>query len=215
MKYSISLFLLNFFSLAAFCQNGDSKNIYTIPDSIKAVGFYAEIKITSNSNLKIDLAGIGANQAGLHFGYDNGEQVIKFLVFAPGKYEKATGLGVYPHLTGHAWKFNWKANETYPLLILTASDSATNSTLCSGYIFLPEEKKWKLIATRKFNDTVPVKYIWPVNSGDQTIAVNCSNRQLLRSNGTWKPLDMQTTKAPSLRQMSNIDSLEDQKAEEA
>lgn len=215
MKYGIPFLLLNFFCLAAFCQNGDSKNLYAIPDSIQASGFYAEIKITDTSNLKKDFAGIGANKAGLHFGYDDTNKVIKFLVFAPQKTAKTGGSDVYPHLTGHAWKFDWKPNVTYPLLIATASDSASNSTLCSGYIFLPEEKKWKLIATRIFKDTMPVKYAWPANSGKQAIAVTCSNRWLQRSNGSWKALDMQTSKPPSLRQMSNIDSLAQQKTEEA
>jgi FKBP-type peptidyl-prolyl cis-trans isomerase len=41
-----------------------------------------------------------------------------------------------------------------------------------------------------------------------------TNRWLQRSNGTWKALDSQTTKPPSLRQMSNIDSLIQQKTEE-
>lgn len=215
MKYGIPLLLLNLFCLAAFCQNGDSKNLYAVPDSIQASGIYAEIKITDSSNLKKNFAGIGANKAGLHFGYDGKDKVISFLVFAAGKNEKAAGLNVYPHLTGHAWKFNWKPDVTYPLLIATASDSASNSTLYSGYIFLPEEKKWKLIATRMFKDTIPVKYVWPANSGSQAIAVNCSNRWLQRSNGSWKALDMQTTKPPSLRQMSNIDSVVQQKTEEA
>ncbi len=41
-----------------------------------------------------------------------------------------------------------------------------------------------------------------------------SNRWLQRSNGTWKALDSQTTKPPTLRHMSNIDSLYQQKLEE-
>jgi len=215
MKYIVLLLLVSLPCQKIFCQNGDAKNLYAVPDSIQASGFYAEIQITDTSNLKKDFAGIGANKAGLHFGYDEKDKVIKFLVFAPQKTAKANGLDAYPYLTGHAWKFNWKPNVTYPLLIATASDSASNSTLCSGYIFLPEEKKWKLIATRIFKDTMPIKYAWPANSGNQAIAVNCSNRWLQRSNGSWKALDMQTTKAPSLRQMSNIDSLVQQKTEEA
>lgn len=215
MKYGIALLLINLFCLAALCQNGDAKNLYTVPDSIQASGFYAEIKITDSSNLRKGFAGAGANKAGLHFGYDGKDKVIKFLVFAAQNKEKASGLDVYPHLTGHAWKYNWKPNTTYPLLVTTASDSASNSTLCSGYIFLPEEKKWKLIATRIFKDTMPVKYAWPSTSGNLAIAVTCSNRWLQRSNGSWKALDMQTTKAPSLRQMSNIDSLLQQQTEEA
>jgi|APGre2960657404_1045060.scaffolds.fasta_scaffold39880_2 FKBP-type peptidyl-prolyl cis-trans isomerase FkpA len=214
MKYNIALMLFKLFSISAFCQNSNSGDLYTVPDSIKAIGLYAELKINDSSNLKKDHPGIGANKAELHFGYDGKEKVIKFLMFAL-KDEKATGLDVYPHLTGHAWKFDWKPGESYPLLIATASDSATNSTLYSGYVFLKAEKKWKLIATQKVNDTVSIKYIWPADSYHQNNTASISNRWLQRSNGSWKALDAQMTRPPSLRQMSNIDSLALQKKEEA
>jgi FKBP-type peptidyl-prolyl cis-trans isomerase FkpA len=213
MKQFLTFLLFNLFCLAAFCQHNDSKNLYTVPDSIKAGGFYAEIKITDSSKTKKDFAGIGVNKAGLHLGYNGKEKLIKFLIFATQD-EKATGLNVYKHTTGHAWNFDWKPGETYPLLIATASDSATNSTLYSGYIYLNAEKKWKLIATRKFNDTVWIKYTWPAISSNQNNGVTISNRWLLRNNGSWKALDSQTTRPPSLRQMNNIDSLAQQKMEE-
>lgn len=214
MKYGFSLFLMTIICATAFGQNSSPATIYQIPDSISATTFYAEIKITDSSNLKKDFAAIGANKAGLHLGYDGKDKVIKFLMFAVAK-EKTMGLHAYPYLTGHAWKFNWKPNVTYPLLIATASDSASNSTLCSGYIFLPDEKKWKLIATRIIKDTISLKNIWPATSGTQNIPVSCSNRWLQRNNGSWKALDSQTTKPPSLRHMSNTDSLVQQQTEEA
>jgi FKBP-type peptidyl-prolyl cis-trans isomerase len=214
MKYFLPLFLLNFYCISAICQNDHSTNLYSIPDSIKAIGFYAEVKINDSSNLKKDYPGIGVNKAGLHFGYVGKEKAIKFLMFAV-KEEKATGLHVYPHLTGHAWNFDWKPGESYTLLIATASDSATNCTLYSGYIYLKAEKKWKLIATQKVNDTVRIKYIWPEGSNSQNNTVSTSNRWLQRSNGSWKALDAQMTRPPSLRLMSNIDSLAFQKTEEA
>ena len=77
---------------------------------------------------------------------------------------------------------------------------------------MPEEKKWKLIATRLYVDTITVKYAGIRRIKDYDAAF--TNRWLLRSNGTWKALDSQTTNAPSLRQMSNIDSLAQQKIEE-
>ncbi len=213
MKYNIAIILFKLFTISAFCQNGNSGDLYTVPDSIKAIGFYAEIKINDSSNLKKDHPGIGVNKAGLHFGYDGKEKTIKFLMFAL-KDEKATGLDVYPHLTGHAWKFDWRPGESYPLLIATASDSATNSTLYSGYVFLKAEKKWKLIATQKVNDTVRIKYIWPADSHNKYNTASINNRWLQRSNGSWKALDAQTAKPPSLRNMSNIDSALQQKTEE-
>ena len=213
MKQSLTFFLLNLFCITAFCQNNDGKNLYTVPDSIKAIGVYAEIKITDSSKLKKDFPGIGVNKSGLHFGYSGKEKLIKFLIFATQD-EKATGLNVYKHTTGHAWNFDWKPGETYPLLIATASDSANNCTLYSGYIFLPQEKKWKLIATQKFKDTVWIKYTWPASSGNQNNGISISNRWLQRSNGSWITLDSQTTRPATLRQMNNIDSLAQQKLEE-
>lgn len=214
MKYIFSLFLMTIICSSLVGQNSSPLKGYQVPDSISAAAFYAEITITDSSNMKKDFTCIGGNKAGLHLGYDGKDKVIKFLLFAVSK-EKATGLDAYPHLTGYAWKFNWKPNVAYPMLIATASDSASNSTLYSGYIFLPDEKKWKLIGTRSVKDTIPLKNVWPENSGAQGIPVNCGNRWLQRSSGSWKALDMQTGKAPSLRQMSNTDSLAQQLTEEA
>jgi len=116
MKHFVTFLLFNLFCITAFSQNNNSKNLYTVPDSIKAIGFYAEIKITDSSKLKKEFPGIGINKSGLDFGYNSNEKVIKFLIFAVAV-EKATGLNVYKHTTGHAWNFDWKYGETYPLLI--------------------------------------------------------------------------------------------------
>jgi len=163
--------------------------------------------------IKKDFPGIGVNKAGLHLGYNDKEKVIKFLIFATQD-EKATGLNVYKYTTGHTWKYDWRPGETYPLLIATASDSATNSTLYSGYIYLNTEKKWKVIATQKINDTAWIKYILPAMSNRKNNGEIISNRWLQRSNGSWIALDSQATKAPVLRNMSNVDSLAQQKMEE-
>ncbi len=122
------------------------------------------------------------------------------------------GKDAYHYGPGNAWNYNWKYNETYPLLIQTASDSATNKTLYSGYIYLPEEKKWKLIATRRYLDTITIRGV-STRKGKKS-ATTFTNRWLQRRNGSWKALDSQTTNPPSLRHMSNIDSLAQQKMEE-
>jgi len=213
MKYSMSLILLKLISIAAFCQNSASTNFDIVPDSIKANGFYAEIQINDSSHVKKEHSGMGVNTAGLHFGYDGKEKVIKFLMAAV-KNEKAKGQQVYPHLTGHAWKFDWKPGETYSLFIATASDSASGSTLYSGYIYFPAEKKWKLLATQQVNDTAWIKQIWPTGNNNQDNTVTAGNRWLQRSNGSWKALDAQTAKPPLLRNMSNLDSAAQQQTEE-
>jgi len=211
MKYSI-LFLLNIFCLCTYSQKSNSKYLYTVPDSIKATGFYAEIKIIEAAKNKTRATGIFVNDASMGPGYKKKQKIIQFSFFNKPQKDIAFGKDVYQIDWGNGWNYDWKYNETYPLLITTASDSATKITLYSGYIYLPEEKKWKLIATRIYNDTNAIKFTGTIinkKSGATYI-----NRWLQRNNGSWKALDSQTTKPPSLRQMSNIDSLMQQKTEE-
>lgn len=212
MKYRFLFFLLNIICIHALCQPKRLKGVYKIPDSIKVVSYYAEIKITEKGKLMKSTAGIIANDALLGLSSIEEQKMIVF-----GFFDKKTNhiefkKNTYAVGPNYGWNYDWQFNETYPLLIATASDSGTNKTLYSGYIYLPQEKKWKLIATRSFDDTISIKFI--VSNKDKKSAIITSNRWLQRNNGTWKALDSQTTKPPSLRQMSNIDSLAQQKMEE-
>ena len=211
MKYRMLFFLLNLACTTTFCQNPPPKGTYLIPDSINAVAYYAEIKITENGSQNDITAGIIANDAILVLDHFNQQKSILFGFFDKKKKQVLFNNGPYRRGSNYEWKYDWQYNENYPLLIATASDSAANKTQFSGYIYLPAEKKWKLIATRSFNDTLTIKSI----TNNKKTFITISNRWLQRNNGTWKALDSQTTKPPSLRQMSNIDSLEQQKTEEA
>jgi FKBP-type peptidyl-prolyl cis-trans isomerase FkpA len=212
MKYFFTLFLLNFFCITAFCQNKLLKGTNKIPDSISAIAYYAEIKVTAGGKLKNNIAGITANTATVGLAYNKNQKIIQFHFFDNTMPVVAFGKDAYQYGLDNAWNYYWKDNETYALLIATASDSASHKTLYSGYIFLSNEKKWKLIATRSYNDTNGIKFIG--NKIPRKSDITFSNRWLQRSNGSWKALDAQTTKPPSLRQMSNIDSLIQQKEEE-
>ena len=198
--------------MAAFCQHNISKGSYKIPDSINATAFYAEIKINTDALKKRSSAGIYADGMSLVLELIKGQKLFSFGYFAKPRHYIVYGKDT--DTTGHysTWNYNWQPNETYPLLIVTASDSAVHKTLYSGYVYLPTEKKWKLICTDSHNDTVTIKYLSTINRRNSDAIF--SNRWLQRSNGTWKALDSQTTKPPSLRQMSNIDSLAQQKMEE-
>jgi FKBP-type peptidyl-prolyl cis-trans isomerase FkpA len=209
MKYSMLFFILTFICKHAISQNNVSK----IPDSISASGFYTEIKITESRKSKKNIAGLAVNKAIISLGYNGDQKTVQFHFTDKTKNYLAFGKDVYQLNNGNAWNYSWKENENYPLLIVTASDSATNKTLYSGYIFLPDEKKWKLIATNSYDDTTAVKYIG--NSIDKKSATTFSNRWLLRNDGTWKAMDSQTNKPPVLRPMSSIDSLTQQQTEEA
>jgi FKBP-type peptidyl-prolyl cis-trans isomerase FkpA len=213
MKYGFLFFLLNTICTGSFCQHKGLKGSYKIPDSINVTAYYAEIKVAENSKSRNKIFGIIGNEAGVGLAYKKEQKIIVFNFYDSDNKDVATGRDVYHSGIINTWNYDWKYNETYSLLIATAKDSATNKTLYSGYIYLPEEKKWKLIATRCYRDTMGIRFIDSSNS-DKISDVTCSNRWLQRSNGSWKALDSQTTKPPSLRQMSNIDSLVQQQQEE-
>lgn len=207
MKYCVLFLLFNVFCLGAFCQKNEK-----VPDSIKAIGFYAEVKINTYTPRKRIITGIDVNGSSVEI-----RNIKTQKQFAFGYFAKPLHYIVYGRdtdTTGHyiTWNYNWDANETYSLLIATASDSAAHKTLYSGYIYLPGEKKWKLIGTDCHYDTVGVKSYATVKHKNPSAVF--TNRWLQCSNGTWKALDSQTTKPPSLRHMSNIDSLVQQKEEE-
>ena len=212
MKQSILFFLINTACIPVFCQSKAPFDIYQVPDSINAIAYYAEMKIIETNLKKRKITGIAADKATVGLAY-SGEQKTVQCIFS-GKAQKtvAAGKDVDQMRQRNAWKYDWQPGETYPLLIATASDSAAYKTLYSGYVYLPKEKKWKLITTRSYDDTTSIKYIG--NKHGKKDAVTYSNRWLQRSTGSWKALDSQTTKPPSLRQMSNIDSLVQQKTEE-
>ncbi len=215
MKYCILLFLLSTIVTEGFCQTNPSVNHYTIPDSINAIGFYAEFKIGKKNKVQGQIPSISVNGANLGFSYDLKYQKIEFSFSDKKSKAVVSGKDVQfsKKKNSYTWNYPWNYNESYPLLILTASDSASNSTIYSGYIYFTSEKKWKLIATRSYEDTVRVKTIYPENNTSETHGVTYSNRWLIRSNGTWKSLDSQATKSPTLRPMSNIDSAAQNKIE--
>ena len=215
MKYSFMCFLLNTICVISFCQNNNSKDYYTVPDSIKATSFYAEMKISETGRSKKKINGISADRAVVGMAYKKGQKAITFRSGYFHGILKFMSYGVDVHCPDASscfWNYEWKENETYPLLIASAGDSASNRTLYSGYIFQPDEKKWKLITTFSYDSATTIKFTG--NKADKKSTITFSNRWLQRSNGSWKALDSQTTKPPSLRQMSNIDSLAQQKLEE-
>lgn len=213
MKYIAIILLLLSHCVAGFCQNNKSVGVYEVPDSIKAIGYYGEVSFAGGKISNKTRPGISVNNATLSLDKNEGQKNIRFLFSGKTRNDISFGSGVYQLGRGNAWNYDWKENETYPLLIVTAADSASHLTIYSGYIYLPAEKKWKLISTRLYPDTNRVTRVGPNITGKYS-NVTYSNRWLMRSNNTWKALDSQTTGRPVLRPMSNIDSLAQQQLEE-
>ena len=51
------------------------------------------------------------------------------------------GTGGHSHFV-----YNWKTGQTYRFLVTALPDSATRTTIYTGYFFMPEIQQWKLIA---------------------------------------------------------------------
>jgi FKBP-type peptidyl-prolyl cis-trans isomerase FkpA len=199
MKKIVAIFCFIIISLNAIAQQ---RGFYNIPDSVKAIGFITDITIAKKKDSKKIAAYIKIDQR-FFLGLEE-YKTKKTVYWYPQQAKKLP----------QRWDYDWKYNETYKLLVMTASDSASNSSIWSGYIFLPNEKKWKLLDTQIFNDTSSIKNISAANIDNKKYSASYSNRWLLRSNNTWKALDSQTSTPPVLRPFTNIDSIAQQKLEE-
>ncbi|MBI3235968.1 MAG: hypothetical protein HYZ42_18360, partial [Bacteroidetes bacterium] len=107
--------------MGGFCQYSSSKDLFTVPDSIKAVGFYAEIKMNADVLKKRSVTGITVDGlVWVSLGRQKEQKIFFFDYFAKPGYYVVHGKDT--DTTGHniTWNYDWKANETYPLLIATA-----------------------------------------------------------------------------------------------
>ena len=142
---------------------------YPLADSIKAISFYNEVTVpTGNDPLYSYYAATGFSRG--YFGiqvnsekerrvifsvWDAGSEAIdrekvadsnKVKLLAKGDAVIANDFG-NEGTGGHShWVYNWKANETYRFLVTALPDSASRSTIYTGYFFVPELQRWKLIA---------------------------------------------------------------------
>jgi FKBP-type peptidyl-prolyl cis-trans isomerase FkpA len=209
IKYTLVLSLLQLIYLHGNSQ--DIKADYILPDSIRAIAFYADVSI-KNAAAKNTYAGIQANGFRLELAEKQKNRIVR-LNFDKNAKSKLPATGVTEKRGIYSWKYNWKEDQIYSLLFVAAADSATNQSIYSGYILLPEENKWKLISTQVFSDTFKITQAWPAMSGELNNAVY-SNRWLMRSNGSWKALDSQTNKPPVIRPlMRNVDSVDQERIE--
>lgn len=150
MKRFLILEFLLFTCLYSSAYYQDSLIYYPLPDSVKAVSFLADISVGTIATRKEVFAGITTDIVKLSLESDKKRKEVVF-EFPSGGVIMATGLTVKKEKGELSWMYNWSENENYKLMIATAGDSAGNFALYSGYIFLPKEKKWKLIGTCKIS----------------------------------------------------------------
>ncbi len=210
MKQLISGIMVLFFVVPSFASGKDSTIIYNLPDSVKAVSFLAEVSVGTITTKKEVFAGIKTDVVKLSLESDKKEREIVF-EFPSSATVMANGLAVKVEKGELSWNYNWMENENYKLLIATASDSAGNFALYSGYIFLPKEKKWKLIGTCKILgqwNTLKQPATFSSQGKNNSLQLNIHEAWCQRSNGSWKNLLEKNISFPVVNLFSHVDSLE-------
>ncbi len=113
-------------------------------------------------------------------------------VFADGFGNEGTG--------GHShWVYPWKTGQTYKLMVTVLPDSATQTTIYTGYFFVPGEQKWKLIASFKApHDGQTLHSLYSFNedfvglNGQLQRKAFFGNQWVQKENGQWKELTQST-----------------------
>ena len=109
-------------------------------------------------------------------------------VFAEGFGNEGTG--------GHShWVYPWTADSTYKFLVTAIPDTIKNTTIYTGYVYLPAFKKWKLIASFKApHDGKYLRGLYSFNenfsgvNGQLERKAYFSNQWILLNNGKWQEL---------------------------
>ena len=209
MRYCFIL-LIFFISTQNIFANSDSTVHYDLPDSVKAVSFIVDINIRSAVAKKEVYAGIKTADVSLVFETDKKKKEIEFS-FPSSAAVIAKGIDVDKESDGLEWEYDWQFNITYKLLIASAADSAGNFTLYSGYVFLPEISKWKLVGTCKLHKWTSIKSPASFFSNNKKGVIDplINNVWVQRSNGSWKKISADDVAVrPSISPMPNADSVQ-------
>ena len=205
---TFAFLILTFFFSSAIEK--DSVIYYSLPDSVKAVSFLADISVSTINTKKEVYAGIRTDVVKLSLESEKSGKEIVF-EFPSGAIVMATSPGVKVEKDEFSWKHNWEENKEYRLMIATAGDSAGNFALYTGYIFLPNERKWKLIGTCKISgqwNTLKQPAVFYSRIKKDPVFVGIDEVWCQRNNGSWKNLSQKNLASPVVNLLSHIDSLE-------
>ena len=201
------VFLMSWLSVLAGSK--DSVITVSLPDSMKAIGLLTTVSIQSIQGKKQLQAGVQLGGISVYLESHKSKREV-VMEFPKSATVIASGLGVEIEKGEFTWDFDWKLKETYQLYIATASDSAENFTIYSGYIHFPETNKWKLIGSCEvagkwgFQQSAGAFF---TNSKKNKIEISREPLWIQKSIG-WVALSVTESKHPVLLPFSNIDSLD-------
>lgn len=184
---------------------------YTLADSLRANGLLVQIKAQKINARKEVKAGILSGDVKLFIDADKKEKEI-VLSFPETATIVARGIDVEEDGKDELeWEYDLPVNEAVQLYLATASDSAANFTLYSGYIYFPQQNKWKLIGTCKVSGiwgALKSASTFVANTKKQPAALSIQQVWVQRGNGSLRELSATASKAPVLAPFSNIDSVQ-------
>jgi FKBP-type peptidyl-prolyl cis-trans isomerase FkpA len=210
MKLIITTFLSVCF-IHLYAIESDSTIRYHLPNSVSAVSFITNINFQSAGKNE-SFAGIKENNISLSLETGKRHHEVSFQ-FPSTAIIVATGVNVKKEKDEMEWKFDWQFNTSYKLLLASAVDSAENFVIYSGYIFLPEEQKWKLIGSCRINgqrESIKEPAIFFSKGIKSKAQALFSYTWIQKEAGSWQRLDNQTLPdvKPVINPLPNIDSIQ-------
>ena len=196
--------------------------MYPLGDSIKATGFYTEVTVPEGSDHLYSYfmaCGFARGYLGMQVNSDTERRIIFSVwdageqtddrskvrsenlvrLLAKGDSVITSGFG-NEGTGGHShFIYQWKAGTTYRFYLSASPDSASASTLYTAYFFIPESRKWKLIAS--FLAPGDGKYLSHLYSfledfsgvnGQLYRKAFYGNQWIRTEEGSWKPLTQAT-----------------------
>ncbi len=219
MNRLLLILIVFLFSIPAKAWQEEFVITYPIHDSVRAIQVMAELKMMAVNSKKEVLAGIRSGEVSLLMEAEGKER--EFVMRFPSRttiLAKAVNVDLEDD-NELEWDHNWTLGEAYKLMLATASDSAGNFTLYSGYVWLPAEQKWKLIGScRIVGRWGPIRdvstFVSAKNQKELSkVVAETSTVWLQRNNGSWKKLNGDFKTTPVVNVASHIDSLQQHKNE--
>ena len=209
MKDIILIVVASMFSLIVSGQKLDQVSL-PINTTIKQIGLISNVNIDALSTVNNGQIGIRTSQSALYYKFKKGSGKIIFEVPSATTL-LSTGLNTKTRSKNKVeWNFDVQQENQYKLYIATASDSAKNYIVYSGYIYFPTLNKWKLIASFKINGTT--ESISNTNAfKSPTVATNIeavfTDIWSQGENGSWNKVQNTGTLKPIVLPMSDLDSV--------
>ncbi len=182
---------------------------FLLNDSLKPTGLLQKIKVLNIKKNKNFFSGIRVDNVAVCIGITKKKRQI-IMTFPKTASVEAKGIDVKLKDVGQcSIDFDWSFNETQQLYIATASDSAQNFTLYSGYFYLPTQNKWKLISTCKVMGKwgfIKEANLLESKNSKKVVERSIDEVWFQKNNGTFKSLVSTTQQPPTIAPFSNIDS---------